>query len=321
MRFRCGALLTIVLLLAGIILAQPGRCAEDYPLGPDSQPQPGVPHGDVTHFTWTSKIFPGTVRDYWVYVPKQYDPAKPACVMIFQDGGGFQDVHGQFRVPVVFDNLIYKKEMPITIAIMINPGVVPADSPNALPRFNRSYEYDAPTDQYARFLLEEILPEVGKKYNLTKDPAGRALCGASSGGICAFTAAWERPDQFSKVISFIGSFTNLRGGHAYPSLIRKYEPRPIRVFMQDGTADLNIYAGNWYVGNMDVASALQFAGYDIKFVVGSGGHSGQHGGAILPDALRWLWRDYPAPIRTLASTPQPVMEVILPGEDWQQVGG
>lgn len=318
MRRFCPVRSALLLLLT--LAALPAFAANDYKLGPDSQVQPGVPRGEVTHYTWTSKVFPGTVRDYWVYVPKQYDPAKPACVMIFQDGGGFQDVNGQYRVPVVFDNLIHKKEMPVTVAIMINPGVVPAESDKALPRFNRSYEYDAPTDQYARFLLEEILPEVGKKLNLTGDPNGRALCGASSGGICAFTAAWERPDQFRRVISYIGSFTNLRGGHAYPSLIRKYEPRPIRVFMQDGSNDQDIYSGSWFIGNNDVAAALRFGRYDMQYVVGDGGHDGRQGGAILPDALRWLWRDYPAPITTPASTPQPVMEVAQPGEDWQPVG-
>lgn len=293
------------------------RTPDDYKLGPDSQYQEGVPRGEVTHYTWTSKIFPGTVRDYWVYVPKQYDPATPACVMIFQDGGGFQSPQGGARVPVVFDNLIHRKEMPVTIAIMINPGVLPAASPNALPRYNRSYEYDNLSDEYARFLLDEILPEVGKKYNLTKDPNGRGLCGSSSGGICSFVTAWERPDQFRRVISFIGSFTNLRGGHNYAALIRKTEPKPLRVFQQDGSNDQDIYSGSWFLGNQDVAAALKFARYDHQFVIGDGYHSGKHGASILPDALRWLWRDYPTPIKAATATPQPIMEVVAPGEDWQ----
>jgi gluconolactonase len=313
--------LICLMLLCLVTAALPSLASDDYTLGPDSQEQPGVPKGEITHYTWTSKVYPGTVRDYWVYVPKQYDSAKPACVMAFQDGGGFQSRNGGFRVPVVFDNLINKKEMPVTIAIMIDPGVVPALSPSALPRYNRSYEYDAPTGQYARFLLEEILPEVGKKYNLTQDANGRGLCGASSGGICSFTTAWERPDQFSRVISFIGSFTNLRGGHLFPSLIRKMEPKPIRVFMQDGSNDQDIYSGSWFIGNNDVAAALKFGRYDYQYVTGDGGHSGRQGGAILPDALRWLWRDYPSPIRPSATTPQPVVEVITPGESWQIVGG
>src|ERR1051326_3433209 len=183
--------MALLSLLALVSAALPAHSADDYKLGPDSQVQPGVPQGEVTHYTWQSKIFPGTVRDYWVYVPKQYDPAKPACVMVFQDGGGFQDRNNGYRAPVVFDNLIAKGEMPVTVAIMINPGVVPANSPDQQPRYNRSYEYDAPTGDYARFLLEEVLPEVGKKLNLTQDPNGRAICGSSSGGIASFVAAWE----------------------------------------------------------------------------------------------------------------------------------
>lgn len=321
MNHRRPLVMLLALLLALACLSQTGRAQDNYPLGPDSQYQPGVPKGTVTHHTWTSKIFPGTVRDYWVYVPQQYDSAKPACVMVFQDGGGYQDANGQFRVPVVFDNLIHKGEMPVTIAIMINPGVVPAANPNALPRFNRSYEYDGLSDQYVRFLLEEILPEVGKTYHLTGDPNGRALGGASSGGICAFTAAWERPDAFRRVLSFVGSFTNLRGGHNYASLIRKHEPKPLRIFLQDGSNDQDIYSGSWFLGNNDVAAALKFAGYDYRYVVGTGGHNGIQGGAILPDALRWLWRDYPAPIQPSKETRQPIMGVLESGEAWQSVSG
>lgn len=313
-----GLILALLVLLA---FGRPARASDDYALGPDSQIKPNVPQGDVTHYKWTSKIYPGTERDYWVYVPRQYDPAIASCVMIFQDGGGFQSRDGQFRVPVVFDNLIAAKQMPVTIAIMIDPGVAPAIGPNALPRYNRSHEYDAVTDTYAKFLMDEILPEVGKKLNLTKDPAGRALCGASSGGICSFTAAWERPDQFSKVISFVGSFTDLQGGNTFASQIRKYEPRPIRVLLQDGSADQDIYSGVWFLGNNDVAMALRFAGYDYKFVTGDGGHNGRQGGSILPDALRWIWRDYPAPVIAAAGTRQPVMEVALPGEGWRQLPG
>lgn len=310
----------LVLLVSLLVGCATGVGAQNnYPLSPDSQQQPGVPEGEVTHYSWTSKVFPGTVRDYWVYVPKQYDPATPTCVMVCQDGGGFQDRRGGYRLPVVFDNLIAKKQMPVTIAIMINPGVVPAANPNSLPRFNRSYEYDNLGDEYARFLETEILPEVGKKYNLTKDPNGRAICGSSSGGICAFTAAWERPDLFCRVISFIGSFTNLRGGHNYPSWIRKSEPKPIRIFMQDGSNDQDIYSGSWPIGNNDIAAALKFAGYDYQYVVGTGSHSGAHGAAIFPDALRWIWRDYPSPIKTPAAAAQPIMQIVQPGEEWREI--
>ncbi|HWG44635.1 MAG TPA: alpha/beta hydrolase-fold protein [Gemmataceae bacterium] len=264
--------------------------ADNYKLGTDSQEQADVPHGKVTKHSWTSTIFPGTVRDYWIYVPAQYDAKSPACVMVFQDGGGYVNPKGQFRTPIVFDNLIHKKEMPVTIGIFINPGTVPASDKNKAARSNRSFEYDTLSNQYASFLEKEILPEVAKNYNLRKDAAGRAIGGISSGGICAFTVAWERPDLFSKVLSHVGSFTNIRGGHVYPSLIRKTEPKPIRVFLQDGSGDLNNLHGNWPLANQQMASALQFAKYDYRFEYGDGGHNGKHGGAILPESLRWLWR-------------------------------
>jgi enterochelin esterase family protein len=227
-------------------------------------------------------------------VPKQYDPAKPACLMVFFDGAGMMRADGQYRVPVVFDNLIAKKEMPVTIAVAINPGVIPPTVPSAKPRSNRSFEYDSLGDANARFLLEELLPEATKGLNITKDPAGRAICGNSSGGIAAFTVAWERPDEFRKVVSHIGSFTNIRGGHVYPAMIRKTKPvKPLRVFLQDGSNDLDNLHGNWPLANQDMAAALKFSGYDHRFVFGDGGHSGKHGGSIFPDTLRWLWRDWP----------------------------
>jgi enterochelin esterase family protein len=266
---------------------------DDYKLGPDSEKQQGVPEGKITQHCWKSKVFPGTERDYWVYVPAQYDGSKPACVMVFQDGGSYQDKTKSFRVPVVFDNLIHRGEMPVTIGISINPGIIPATESKGESRSNRSFEYDTPSDQYARFLLEEILPEVGKSYKLTDDPNGRAICGISSGGICAFTVAWERPDQFRKVLSHVGSFTNIRGGHIYPAVIRKTERKPIRVFLQDGSGDLDNAHGNWPLANQEMAASLKFAGYDYKFEYGDGGHNGKHGGAILPDSLRGLWRDFP----------------------------
>jgi gluconolactonase len=293
--------------------------SDDYPLGPDSQVQEGVPRGEVTQYSWTSKIFPGTVRDYWVYVPKQYDPAKPACVMVFQDGAGYVKPDGNWHVPIVFDNLIHKKEIPVTIGIFINPGVVPATSDSALPRFNRSFEYDGLGDRYARFLLEEILPEVGKKYHLAKDGNSRAIAGASSGAICAFTVAWERPEEFSRVFSTIGTYVGLRGGNDYPTLIRKTEPKPLRVFLQDGSNDNNGYGGNWFLANQEMLSALEFSGYDVKNVWGDGGHNSKHGAAILPEALRWLWRGYPAQTRSATVSSQPLMNILIPGENWRLV--
>lgn len=295
--------------------------AQEYTLGPDSQRRPDVPQGKVTKHTWTSKIFPGTVRDYWIYVPAQYQASKPACVMIFQDGAGFVSEEGTWRAPLVLDNLIHKRDIPVTIGIFINPGVLPASSEAAQPRYNRSFEYDTLGDRYARFLLEEILPEVGKQYSLSSDPGDRGLAGSSSGGIAAFTAAWNRPDAFRRVLSFIGSYTNLRGGQIYSSLIRKTEPKPLRIYLQDGKTDQNIYAGNWWIGNQDMASALEYAGYDTTFVVGTEGHNSKHGSAILPDALRWLWRDYPKPIMTAEriSERHEVRLILEPGKDWELV--
>lgn len=277
-------------LLLLLVLLPAARAADSYTLGPDSQEQPGVPQGKVTEHTWTSKIFPGTVRKYWVYVPAQYDGKTPACVMVFQDGQWYVDRKRDFRVPTVFDNLIHKKEMPVTVGIFINPGEIPSEG-KGLPRRNRSFEYDSLSDQYVRFLEQEILPEVGKTVKLRPDAAGRAIGGISSGGICAFTAAWERPDLFSKVLSHVGSFTNIRGGDVYPGKIRKTPKKPIRVFLQDGSGDLDNDYGNWPLANQQMALALKFKGYDYKFEYGSGGHDGKHGGAILPDSLRWLWRD------------------------------
>ena len=287
---RCFTCFTVAIAL----LHHVNSCfaADDYKLGPDSMPQEGVPRGTVTKARWESEIFPGTVRDYWVYVPAQYDAPKPACVMVFQDGGGYVNTNGQSRVPVVFDNLIHKKEMPVTIGIFLNPGEVPPAEPGQKARSNRSFEYDSLGDQYARFLLEEILPEVGKSFNLTKDPEGRAICGISSGGICAWTVAWERPEAFRKVLSHVGSFTNIRGGHVYPALIRKTEKKPIRIYLQDGSGDLDNLHGNWPLANQEMAAALKFAKYDFHFEFGDGAHNGKHGGAILPESLRWMWRDY-----------------------------
>jgi len=279
-------------LLATLACTPAAHAADDYKLGPDSMRQEGVPQGRVQGpFTWKSQVFRDTVRQYWIYAPAQYDAARPAAVMVFQDGHKYVNAEQEYRVPIVFDNLIHKREMPVTIGVFVNPGqrgeTLPADPWRA---DNRSAEYDSLGDQYARFLVDELLPEVGKTYNLSPDPSNRGICGASSGGIAAFTAAWERPDQFRKVISHIGSFTNIRGGHVYPSLIRQGAVRPIRVFLQDGSNDLDNQFGNWPLANQEMAAALKFRGYDYRFEYGDGGHTHKHGGALLPDALRWLWR-------------------------------
>jgi len=280
--------------LFGLVILPTLHAADDYKLGPDSERQSGVPEGKITQHKWTSKVFPGTERDYWVYVPAQYDARAPACVMVFQDGGNYQNPKGQFRVPVVLDNLIHRGELPVMIGIFINPGVVPSAAGQGQGRSNRSFEYDTLSSQYVTFLEKEILPEVGKEYKLRQDAPGRGIGGISSGGICAFTAAWERSDLFSKVLSHVGSFTNIQGGDVYPGMIRKTERKPIRIWLQDGSNDLDNLHGSWPLANQQMAAALRFMRYDYRFDFGDGGHNGKQGGAALPDAMRWLWRDTPA---------------------------
>ena len=229
--------------------------------------------------------------------PRSTAPDTPAALMVFQDGGRFVAEDGRWRVPIVFDNLIAQgrdagHDRPLRRSRR------PA---RAAPRRSRrattaSFEYDGLGDRYARFLIEELLPEIAKTHAISADPNLRAIGGSSSGGICAFTAAWNRPDAFRRVLSFIGSYTGLRGGDGYATLVRKTEPKPIRVFLQDGSRDLDIYSGNWWIGNQGLSSALEYAGYDVKFVAGDRGHDAIHGSAVLPDALRWLWRDWTNPI-------------------------
>src|SRR5258706_15941510 len=243
----------LVFLLAAVAT----QAADDYKLGPDSQFKTEVPHGRVERFQFTnSTVFPGTVREGGVYIPAQYDPAKPAALMVFQDGLGYMSTNGSWRVPVVFDNLIAANEMPVTIAIFLNPGMRADQS-------NRRFEYDSLGDAYARFLINEAIPFVTNKYSLviTGDAAMRALCGSSSGGICAFTVAWERPDQFRKVLSTIGSFTNIRGGHNYPALIRKAERKPLRVLLKAGANEFNNLQGIWPLSKQGMVWRLRWTAY------------------------------------------------------------
>jgi len=287
-------------------------------LSPDSQRQADVPAGKLTGpFPLASKVFPGTERNYWIYVPAQYDPQKPACCLIVQDGLRRAQ---EWHVEEVLDNLIHRKEMPVTIGIFVDPGVVPASVNGAVSRFNRSFEYDSLGDRYARFLIEELLPEVSQSYAISSDPNDRALAGASSGGVCAFNAAWERPDAFRRVLSTIGTYVGLRGGNQFPMLVRKTEPKPLRIFLQDGDKDLNIYAGDWWLANQDMLSALQYAGYDVEHRWGQGGHDGKHAAAIMPEALRWLWRGYPDPIKASPNPAvEPRLEVLRPEATWELV--
>jgi enterochelin esterase-like enzyme/sugar lactone lactonase YvrE len=301
--------------------------ADTWQLHPDAAEQPAIPHGKVFNMgQWQSKIFPNTTRDWSVYVPAQYQANQPVAVMVFQDGHDYLNPNGHWRVPVVFDNLIKRGDMPVTLAVFLNPGHDVAKPPPASPwkGSNRGLEYDSLGDRYARFLLEEILPEVDKHWKLSKNPEMRALCGASSGGICAFTAAWEHPESFGKVLSTIGSFVNLRGGNVYPSLIRKTEQKPLRVFLQDSTGDLDNAYGNWPIANQQMAAALRYMGYDVNFDFTEGyGHNSDRGGSIFPDALKWLWRQQP--VETAVDTSGDLkgdltlLNLLLPGEGWKVV--
>jgi enterochelin esterase family protein len=287
-----------------------------YKLGPDSEPHPGIPAGRVVGpTTLPSNVYPNTTRNYWVYVPAQYDQGenkgKPACLMIFQDGHAFVNLKGDYRIPYVFDNLIYRREMPVTIAVFINPGHTPeqkesTDSEWGDATNNRRVEYNALDDKYSKLIIDELIPELKKSYNLSDKPEDRAIAGASSGAICAFTVAWQRPDLFRKVISTIGSFTNIMGGHVYPDLVLKSDPKPIRVFLQDGVNDNRGMRGkgpdahydaawDWHAQNLKMAAALTEKKYDLNYTWGLGTHSNKQGGAIMPEMLRWLWRDYPRP--------------------------
>jgi sugar lactone lactonase YvrE/enterochelin esterase-like enzyme len=268
-----------------------------------------VPKGDLSSHSFDqSKIFPGTSRSYTLYVPKQYDPAKPACVHVNQDGVGF-------NAPAVFDRLIQEKAMPVTVGVFVTPG-------NASGRGNRSFEYDAMTDDYVRFLTDELLPHIAKthKLNLSTDGNDRSIAGTSSGGICAFTAAWERPDAFRRVFSNVGSFGAHRGGYVYPILVRKFEPKPIRVFLQDGSNDLKFAYGDWWLANQEMEQALSFAGYEVAHSWDKGGHEMTYATKVFPEAMRWLWKDWPKPIKAGAGSPN-LQQIVLPGESWKPVAG
>ena len=297
------------------------RATSTYSLTADSLVQPDVPHGRVEGpFEFRSEVFAGTVRRYWIYVPAQYDPSRAASLLVFQDGQRALNPNGALRVQNVLDNLIHKQAMPVTIGIFITPGNRSSHYPDDLGMSNpdnRAQEYDAIDDRYARFLIDELLPEIRKNYRITDDPDEHAIGGTSSGAICAFTVAWHRPDVFRKVISFIGSYVSIGyrpaekwqpmvpGGDLYPTLIRKNPVRPLRIFLQDGSNDLSNEHGHWFLANQQMLSALEWANsnadqqrmsgprYEIAHVWGDGAHSDEHGGALLPDVFRWLWQAKP----------------------------
>lgn len=313
-----GLLFSVLIFAVPSLVVGRLQAQTEYELTADSQRQADVPQGKLEGpFNLASSVFPGTQRKYWIYVPAQYDAQKPACSLIVQDGLKRAE---EWHLPEVIDNLIHKKEIPVMIGIFVDPGEVAAVSPDARPRYNRSFEYDSLGDRYARFLIEELLPEVSKIYNISPEANDRALAGASSGGICAFNAAWERPDAFRRVISTIGTFVGLRGGNQFSMLVRKTEPKPLRIYLQDGQTDLNIYGGDWWIANQDMLSALKYAGYDVQYSWGDGGHNGNHGAAIMPDAMRWVWKGYPEPVKIAPNPVEPRrLEVMVPGANWELV--
>jgi sugar lactone lactonase YvrE/enterochelin esterase-like enzyme len=289
---------------------------------PDQKQHPGTPHGETLMGVITdSKIYPGTENPFKVYVPAQYDPAKPACLLVHLDGLPGTD-------PWMLDNLIASHEIPVMIEVGVTPGMIRNPTKqNEIYRFNRSYEFDSMNDNFANYVLDELLPAVekmttkdGKPVRLSRDPSDRMVTGGSTGGIGSFNLAWRRPDSFGRVYSIIGTFVSMRGGHEFPALIRKTDPKPIRVFLEDGSSDAwNPLFGSWFENNQEMESALNFAGYDVGYVWGNHAHNGKVGNAIFPDVMRWLWRDYPKPIAHGTSLNDKLSEILVPGEDWKQV--
>jgi sugar lactone lactonase YvrE/enterochelin esterase-like enzyme len=295
---------------------------DQYPLGPDSEVHPGVPQGKTFHFDLrNSKVFPNTVRTVTVYVPAQYKGDQPACLFLGLDGLSF-------NAPTVFDNLIAQGAMPVTIGIGVTGGWVEPARGKDDPRYDRSFEFDSMDDRLARFLLEEAIPAVeshrtpdGLPIKLSTDPNDRAIGGGSTGGIAAFTVAWQRPDAFRRVFTAIGTFVGMRGGEGYYVLVRKTEPKPLRIFMQDGVNDewTGAEMGDWWMSNQTMNRALEFAGYDVRHVWGAGTHDGGHAFAIFPDAMRWLWRDWPKPIVAGLSGNPSLKAILKSGEGWSVV--
>ena len=291
----------------------------------EGKPDASIPHGEFLQGAIAdSKIYPGTENGYQVYVPAQYDPAKPACLLVKLDGLGAYE-------GAVLDSLIAKHEAPVIIGVGIAPGTVwkdPAGTPRrAAVRFNRSYEFDSVNEHFPEYVLDELLPAVqklktrdGRPIRLSPDGNDHAATGASTGGIGSFTLAWRRPDQFTRVYSVIGTFVAMRGGNEYPALIRKTEPKPIRIFLEDGSTDAwNPLFGSWYEANLNLESALAFSGYDVAHAWGVHGHDGRPGQVIFPDVMRWLWRDYPAPVASGVSHNSTLQEITLPGESWRKI--
>jgi enterochelin esterase-like enzyme len=278
------------------------RGGEPYVPGPDSMRRDDVPRGELQEGVCPpGAVYPGVEHAYRLYVPAQYDGARDAALLVFQDGARY--LGPECDATAVLDNLIAAGDMPPAVALFVEPGAHGPGLPVYGGNDNRSIEYDRLGGDYARFLIEELLPHATKGLRITSDPARRAICGLSSGGICAFNVAWERPDVFGKVISHCGSFVDLRGGHLLAPAVRASPHRPLRVFLQTGFNDLDIRFGSWLLANQALASALAYRGYDHQLVIGEGGHSLAHGGAIFPDTLRWLFRDWRSTEHLTESSP------------------
>jgi enterochelin esterase-like enzyme/sugar lactone lactonase YvrE len=332
-------------LLLAFVTATAAAFAQPANFGPDSTVQPNVPKGTLTKAVLPpGKIYPGVPHDYQVYVSAKVDPAKPAPYMVFMDGNSYAG--NGLRIPIVLDNLIAKGELPPMAAIFVNPGVLPPTDPSTqLARFSRDWEYDDVRPTFSRFLIEELIPAVAKTVNLSTNPDDHAIGGLSTGAVAAFMAAWYRPDVFHRVVYFIGTFVDFRGANQAPYWIRKTEPKPLRIFLQDGTADLDHYAGNWPLQSQNMNTAMNLTGYDHKFEYDEGeAHSTRKPAENMPDILRWLWRDYPAPIKPsepelLPPPPgrggganagrgpagpvyrQPAYAVVTPDKPWEPVTG
>ena len=318
----------LLLILMGLLAAsqslQPAAAQKNegpYEVDPASVKNSEVPAGKIIEGTFSdSAIFPGTTRRYAIYIPSQYDAATPACLMVFQDGMKFIRPKGDWKAPTVFDNLIHAGDMPVTIGLFVEPGVVPAANEDSQARYNRSFEYDSVDDRYADFLLKEMIPLIEKDYSISKSPNDRGICGSSSGGIAAFNVAWQRPDQFRRVSTTVGTYVGLRGANELSALVRKTEPKPLRVFLQDGSNDLNIYCGDWWVANQGMLSALKFSGYEVDHQWGKGGHNGKHGGAIFPKAMRSIWKGWPEAVTThLDRCSSRASQILLDDETWSVV--
>lgn len=263
---------------------------------PEAYPGPDIAKGSLSaHPDWgETKIYRDTVRDLTVYKPAGFDAARPARLIVFNDGAMYLNPDGPVRAAKVLDSLHAQGGLSQTVAVFVNPGRPRDATPGSnAATVQRSREYDALTATYGQFLLQDLLPfvEQAEGVRFEADPAQSTICGISSGGICAFTAAWQFPGRFGRVLSHCGSFTNIRGGDAYPYLVRATPRKPIRVFLQGGENDGRAIYGDWPLANRQMAAALDYAGYDHHFEFGTGGHTLRHAGAIVAQSLRWLWRD------------------------------